>query len=185
MSIASSHRDPGRTRRWIACGLAAAALGAWLPAATGEAAEPKQLGAFNSWKAFVVTDGKAKHCFVYSEPSREEGRYDRRGKVSVSISHRTQDKVRNEISFSAGYAYKPESEVEVLIDGKQRFTLFVDGEAAWAPDDATDTALRKAIEAGSTMTVKGRSSRGTLTTDTYSLSGTSAALARIDRECRT
>ena len=40
-----------------------------------------------------------------------------------------------------------------------------------------------AMIAGATMSVQGTSSRGTLTTDTYSLSGITAALNAIAREC--
>ena len=43
--------------------------------------------------------------------------------------------------------------------------------------------LVEAMKKGSLMTVQGRSSRGTLTTDKYSLSGISAALDRIAQEC--
>jgi hypothetical protein len=39
------------------------------------------------------------------------------------------------------------------------------------------------LKAGSAMTVKGRSARGTNTTDEYSLSGTSDAIERAAKEC--
>jgi len=162
----------------------AATLGASLFGATvAWAAGPKLIGTFSSWTAYVVEDDQGKHCFVYSEPTEAKGKYTRRGKVSVSVSHRPKAKVRNEISFSAGYDYKPESEVELAIDGSKRFTLFVDGGTAWAPDGKVDSEIRRAIEKGSKMTITGQSKRGTRTTDTYSLSGTTAALKQIDREC--
>ena len=46
-----------------------------------------------------------------------------------------------------------------------------------------DKALVAALRAGSQMTVKGVSSRGNATTDTYSLKGTSAAHAAIGKAC--
>jgi Invasion associated locus B (IalB) protein len=39
------------------------------------------------------------------------------------------------------------------------------------------------LKAGKQMIVRGTSSRGTETTDTYSLSGFTAALAAIDKAC--
>ena len=54
---------------------------------------------------------------------------------------------------------------------------------AWLPDSATEQKLIAAMRAGSTMTVKGTSKRGTNTTDKYSLSGAGAALDRINQEC--
>ena len=49
---------------------------------------------------------------------------------------------------------------------------------------AADRAIVAAMKAGRQMIVRGTSTRGTLTTDTYSLSGFSAALAAIDKACK-
>ena len=68
------------------------------------------------------------------------------------------------------------------IDGKT-FKLFTRGDNAWAYDFAADRAIVAAMKAGQKMTVRGTSRRGTVTTDTYSLSGFSAALAAIDKAC--
>ncbi|MDX1424550.1 MAG: invasion associated locus B family protein, partial [Kiloniellales bacterium] len=46
-----------------------------------------------------------------------------------------------------------------------------------------DQAIVKAMRAGSSMVVKGTSSRGTVTTDTYSLLGFSKAYAAISKAC--
>lgn len=159
------------------------AVGALPLLAANPAVEPKFLGAFEKWSAYAVQAPKGKHCFVYGEPAEQKGKFKSRGKVSLTVSHRPADKVRNEVSFSAGYSFKPESQLEVLIDGTKKFMLFVDGGSAWASDAQTDQDLRKALVAGKKMVVTGVSSRGTKTTDTYSLSGTKAALDRIDQEC--
>ena len=55
--------------------------------------------------------------------------------------------------------------------------------AAWIADGATEQKLIAAMRSGSNMTIKGTSKRGTNTTDTYSLSGASGALDRINQEC--
>jgi hypothetical protein len=70
----------------------------------------------------------------------------------------------------------------MLIDGKQ-FSLFTDDDTAWGGDARTDSALVTAMKAGTSMTVRGTSARGTLTTDTYSLAGFTAAHAAIDKAC--
>jgi hypothetical protein len=168
-----------RTR---ALGLLCAAGAAPLLAAS-PVVEPKLLGTFEKWTAYAVQAPKGKHCFVYGEPADQKGKYKTRGKVSVTVSHRPADKVRNEVSFSAGYSFKPESQLEVVVDQSKKFLLFVDGGSAWAPDAQTDQDLRKAMVSGKKMVVTGSSSRGTKTVDTYSLSGTKAALDRIDQEC--
>ena len=71
----------------------------------------------------------------------------------------------------------------VRIDGKT-FRLFVDRDIAFARDSATDATLVEAMKKGSKMVVEGVSSRGTKTTDTYSLSGFSAAHRAATRACQ-
>jgi len=164
------------------------ALGALLPAcaalwiAQPASAAPERLGQHQKWSAYVVKDEGANHCFAYSEPTKSEGKYATRGKVSISISHRPSDKVRNEVSFTAGYSFKPDSTLEVDIDGK-KFKLFVDGDSAWAETPAIDKALVAAIQSGKKMVARGTSERGTKTVDTYSLSGSTAAIEQIDKTC--
>ena len=174
--------SPRRDSRARALGLLCA-VGAVPLLGASPVVEPKLLGTFEKWTAYAVQAPKGKHCFVYGEPADQKGKYKTRGKVSVTVSHRPADKVRNEVSFSAGYSFKPESQLEVVIDGNKKFLLFVDGGSAWAPDAQTDQDLRKAMVSGKKMVVSGASSRGTKTVDTYSLSGTKAALERIDQEC--
>ena len=65
----------------------------------------------------------------------------------------------------------------------QTFKLFTQDDSAWAPDQSTDNKLADAIRRGSTLVVQGTSSRGTLTTDTFGLSGSSAAHKAISDEC--
>ena len=61
--------------------------------------------------------------------------------------------------------------------------MFTEKEFAFVKDRAAELKLINAMKRGSTMTVKGLSARGTLTTDSYSLSGITAALKRMDQEC--
>jgi len=145
-------------------------------------AAPERLGSYQKWSAYVVKDGGTNHCFAYSEPTKMEGKYSTRGKVSISVSHRPSEKIRNEVSFTAGYTFKPNTPLEVDIDGK-KFKLFVDGDSAWAEDSGTDKELVNAIQQGKRMVTRGVSTRGTKTVDTYSLSGSTAALDQINKTC--
>mgnify|MGYP001203943456 CR=1 FL=1 len=156
------------------------AVGLGLAAASAMAAQ-QTLGSFQDWTAF--TDGSERRiCYVGSVPKKKEGNYTVRGDTYVLATHRPGEKVFGEISVEAGYTYKPGSEVEINIDG-QTFKLFTQGGNAWAYDEKADRALVDAMRAGRQMIVKGTSTRGTLTTDTYSLSGFSAALQSIDKAC--
>ena len=145
-------------------------------------AAPKRIGAWRDWSAWQAGSGKGKECFAHSLPKQSRGDYTKRGRVSVAVTRRPAAKVANEVSFTAGYRFRPDSEVRVRIDGKT-FRLFADGDMAFARDAATDATLVEAMKKGSKLVVEGVSSRGTETTDTYSLSGFTAAHRATTRAC--
>ena len=144
--------------------------------------QQKSLGTFGDWAAVVDGDGNKRLCYIGSAPKTAEGKYTTRGEAHFLVTHRPADKVKGEISVSAGYPFKEGKDAEAEIDGK-KFKLFTRGENAWAYDAAADRAMVTAMKAGKQLIVRGISSRGTATTDTYSLAGFSAALAAIDKAC--
>ena len=118
-----------------------------------------------------------------SQPEKAQGNYTRRGEIFALITHRPGDDSFDVVSFVAGYTYKKNQDVSVNIDGR-KFTLFTQADTAWTSDAATDKALADAIQAGNKMVVVGYSTRGTKTTDTYSLAGSSAAYDAITSACK-
>ncbi|SDH22949.1 MULTISPECIES: invasion associated locus B family protein [unclassified Nitrosomonas] len=146
------------------------------------AADPKVIGEFNDWTAYVYMEGNNKVCYMVSKPKKEEGSYTKRGDVFVLVTHRPAEKSKNVFSFVAGYPFKQGSEVTVGI-GNQNFKLFTQNETAWAPDEATDNKITNAIRNGSSLVIKGVSVRDTATTDTFGLKGSSSAYGAISKEC--
>jgi invasion protein IalB len=161
--------------------LVAAALAATSAVAIAQEQPVELLGEFTDWKAASFQEEGGKGCFMISAPKISEGKYSKRDPTFVHITHRTAAGTRDVVSITAGYTYKPASAVTVKV-GDKTFTLFTKEGAAWA-DDATDGQLVAAMKDGSRMTVQGTSARGTLTTDTYSLSGFSAAYDAISKAC--
>ena len=153
-----------------------------LSAGTAAQAADKVLGLYGDWGAQTFTEGKNIGCSMWSQPTKDVGKYDKRGAIYAYITHRPWDKRINEVSISAGYAYKKDSTVQVRIGG-QKFTLFTDGETAWSRSPKDDKALVDAMRRGNTMIVTGMSSRGTQTTDTYSLTGFTKAFEAIGKAC--
>lgn len=151
---------------------------------TGQAgaAEPRSLGKYSDWEAFVFMEGDNKVCYMASQPKKAEGNYTRRGDIFALVTHRPAEGTKNVFSYITGYPYKPGSDATVRIDSNT-YTLFTQDETAWAPDAATDNKIADAIRRGSRMVVTGTSSRETVTTDTFSLKGSSAAHDAISREC--
>ena len=153
-----------------------------LAASPSYAASPKKIGKFGDWTSYVLTERGNKVCYMVSKPVKAVGKYTNRGEIFALITHRPSENTKDVFSYITGYTYKSGSDATVTIDGK-RYVLFTQDDTAWAPDAAADTKLAKAIQSGSRMVVQGTSSRGTLTTDTYSLKGSGAAYKAISREC--
>jgi Invasion associated locus B (IalB) protein len=142
----------------------------------------KTLGSFGPWSAYSYGGPRGTVCYVYAEPKKEAGQYTERGDTYIQIADRPTENIANELSVTAGYPYKQGSEVALDIDGG-RFSLFTDSETAWARDAKTQDEIVKAMKAGRQLEVRGTSSRGTLTTDTYSLAGFTAAIGAASRAC--
>ena len=147
-----------------------------------QASEPRLIGTYGDWSAYVFMEDGGKVCYMASRPQKAEGNYTRRGDVFALVTDRPAEGTKNVFSYMTGYGYKPGSDVSVQI-GSDRFILFTQDETAWAPDAATDNRITDSIKKGSSMVVKGTSSRGTLTTDTFSLKGSSTAHDAISKEC--
>lgn len=150
--------------------------------ARAESSAPTQIGVFGDWKAYSFVDQGSKVCFMSSQPKKQEGKFTKRGEVFFFITHWAGEKTKDVVSVSAGYPYKEGSEASVVIDGKT-FSLFTEGETAWAKDSTTDQDIASAVRKGSKLSVKGVSKRGTQTTDTYGLKGSADAYKKISEEC--
>ena len=162
------------------CGVFAVFLPLCAPPAG--AAEAEVIDNFQDWTAFAETEGGKKVCYMASAPEKAEGKYKKRDDPYVLVTHRPAEKSIGVFSVRAGYTYKKDSEVEVNIDG-QRFILFTDAGQAWAYDSKVDRVLVRAMKGGLSMIIAGMSGRGTLTTDTYSLNGFTAAYDAITKAC--
>lgn len=143
---------------------------------------PQRLGDNQGWVAFVDPTKTGKICYVVGAPSKKEPANLKRGDVYVYVTHRAAEKSYNVFNFVTGYAYKDGSEVELAIDGR-KFSLYTNLESAWARDAATERAIADAMAKGKFAVVKGTSSRGNLTTDTFTLAGFAQALTQIDKAC--
>lgn len=158
------------------------------PASAAEA--PKLLGKYDDWAAYAYGTGKDRICYVLSEPKQQLPKGATRGDVYFMVTHRPGRNIRNEISMRIGYPFSATSKPFAMIDGT-RFQMFSGvsegGEHqnwAWLDNAKDEGKMVRALRAGASMIIKGTSSRNTLTTDTYSLKGSSNALTKIDGACQ-
>ena len=86
------------------------------------------------------------------------------------------------VQIEAGYSYKVTSDIIISIDkGDYKFYTTEDlPTAAWTEEDSKVIfAMKKGLE----LKVTGESSRGTVTNDTYTLNGFTAAYNKLTDEC--
>jgi len=164
---------------------AAAAFAIALPA---QAQEPQFLAKHGDWTAHTKNEGGRQVCFMWSRPTKSQGNYSSRGEIVTFVTifkpapTGEQYYAGGQVSIVAGYTYQEDSQVTAAIGGKA-YTLYTQGDTAWAANGTDDQTLIGAMKAGSNMVVKGRSWRPTDTTDTYSLIGFTAAYEAIAAAC--
>ncbi|WP_126465029.1 invasion associated locus B family protein [Candidatus Terasakiella magnetica] len=139
------------------------------------------LGPHGDWDVFADKKAKASVCYIASVPTKAS-HSKKRSDIYVLVTLRKNEGFKDVVSFHQGYPLKKNNDVRVQI-GKKGYKLFGSGETAWTYEAKDDASLVKMMRAGSNMSVKGTSTRGTKTTDVYSLKGISAAYKTMRKAC--
>lgn len=142
----------------------------------------KDLGTFKDWQATSYKEGGKPVCTMFTTPTKSTGKYKSRGEVYVFVTHRPSANRSGEVSVKIGYTFQAGVPVTVSIGGT-KLDLFSDGDSAWTSSASADRNMVNAMRRGSAMVIFGTSSFGTQTTDTFSLSGFTAAYNAITRAC--
>lgn len=146
--------------------------------------EPTLVGQFGSWGAYVASPSGKKVCFALSKPTSSKTNPPNRPRdpAYAFISSRPSEKVVNEVSIMIGYPLKPGSDAAMEI-GKAKFEMYPQGDGLWIKNAAEEGRLVDALRKGADVTVTGVSTRGTETTDVFSLKGLTQALDRLGQDC--
>ncbi|MCU0911157.1 MAG: invasion associated locus B family protein [Rhodobacteraceae bacterium] len=155
-------------------------------AAQAQDESTNRVGANTDWSVFV--EGDPKECWAVSQPKETVNTRDgrvvavRRGDILMFVTWRPGANVRGEVAFTGGYPFAPDSTVSLDIGGTV-FELPVDGEWAYPASPEQDAQIVAAMKQGSQAVVSARSSRGTLTRDTFSLLGFTASVDDAAQRC--
>ena len=172
-------------------GIAAAAIA--LGVTAGGAAAQSRVDAKKDWSIFEATSSGAKVCWIVSQPTKKVAKRGgkevtvKRSDIFLMVAVRKADKVKNEVSFLAGYPFKTGSKVEVRVvssKGNSSYEMFTDGENAWTRSPTEDDKLTAAFKDGREAILSGTSKRGTVTTDWFSLQGFTAAIEAAQDRCK-
>jgi invasion protein IalB len=166
--------------------IAAAAFMALTGAASAQSTGATLIGPFKDWNAFTSNSADGKMCFIATQPTDSKYSQPASGREPAffQITRIPSKGVVNEASSITGYTLAANAEVTIDVDGA-KFKMFLDAshpDTAWSVPE-TEAALVDAMKKGHVMTMTGTSKRNTVITDTYSLSGISAALDAASKEC--
>jgi invasion protein IalB len=167
---------------------AAAAPATPAPASNSPVAQATLLGQFGDWGAYTASPAGKKVCFALAKPaSSSDNPPNRRtaaNTVYMFISTRPAEKVKDEVSvLVTGYQFKPSADASLSV-GTAPFVMYTQNDGAWVKNASDEKSIVDAMRKGADATVKATTSRGTQTTDTFSLKGFAQALDRVAQECR-
>lgn len=146
-----------------------------------------RVAANTDWSVFV--EDSPQECWGVSKP-KESSLKDsagnptqgRRGEILLFVFYRPGASVQGQVAFTGGYPFAGGSTVSMEISGTS-FELFTEGEWAWPATPEDDARIVAAMKRGAGAVLSGRSGRGNVTTDSFSLLGFSAAVEEAARRC--
>lgn len=146
-----------------------------------------RVSANTDWSVFEESDPR--ECWSVSAPKQTVNTRDgnvvavRRGEILLMVFYRPAESVSGQVAFTGGYPFASGSTVSVDVGGT-KYQLFSEGEWAWPATAEDDAKIVASMKRGSEAVVVGRSGRGTVTTDTFSLLGFTAAVDEAGRRCQ-
>ena len=140
------------------------------------------IGAFKDWSAYSASDGAGAVCFAMSKPTDVSPSPDGYTQAYLYLTHRPSENVTNELNLVAGFEFAPEQPATLTVGGKS-FDLFTQKDAAWLLDAQQNEALAGAMRKGTSVVIEGTTDKGILVSETFSLSGATAANRAIDSGC--
>jgi hypothetical protein len=174
-----------------------------------EASKPALVATFGDWNVFVGEVGKGHICYTLAQPKSREPASLTRDPGYAFISDRPSEGVRNEVSFIMGFDVSGGDTAEAKTDAKPgekptksdaksktspapapvalvdqaSFEMLPKGGNLWVKNAAKESALIAEMRKGVKLVVKAASLRGHQSIDTYTLSGFTQAMDRLQKEC--
>ena len=142
----------------------------------------KSIGKFKEWESFVLSQEGSKICFAQSKPVIRAPKKLKREPSRLFVSFRPSENIKNEISVTNGYEFKPKAPVEAK-SGKKSYDLFSKGKFAWVVDNEDEAKLIVTMKKASRLMIIGNTDKGDQTTDHYSMMGFTKAYKTAKKSC--
>ncbi|MEM6483051.1 MAG: invasion associated locus B family protein [Pseudomonadota bacterium] len=154
---------------------------------TAQEESTNQVAAKTAWSIFE--ESEPKECWAVSSPTETVNTRDgrvvavRRGDILLMTFFRPGADVAGQVTFTGGYPFAGGSTVNINISG-QEFEMFTEGEWAWPASTSDDAKIVAAMKRGTDAVLTAQSARGTVTKDTFSLLGFTAAFDEAEQRCQ-
>ena len=142
----------------------------------------KSIGKFKDWESFVLSQEGSKICFAQSKPVIRAPKKLKREPSRLFVSFRPSENIKNEISVTNGYEFKPKAPVEAK-SGKKSYDLYSKGRFAWVVDNEDEAKLIVTMKKASRLMIIGNTDKGDQTTDHYSMMGFTKAYKTAKKSC--
>ena len=142
----------------------------------------KSIGKFKDWESFVLSQEGNKICFAQSIPVIRAPKKLKRDPSRLFVSFRPGEKIKNEVSVTNGYEFKPKAPVAAK-SGKKTYDLFSKGKFAWVVDNEDETKLIATMKKASRLMIIGNTDKGDQTTDHYYMMGFTKAYNTAKKSC--
>lgn len=167
-------------------GVAALGLAFGAGQAMAQAESTNRVATQTDWSVFV--EDNPTECWAVSQPKETLNTRGgqpvsvNRGEILLFVFYRPSANVSGQVTFTGGYPFASGSTVNVKI-GTNSYEMYTEGEWAWPANAQDDAKIVAAMKRGANAVLTARSSRGTVTKDTFSLSGFTAASEDAAKRC--
>ncbi len=142
----------------------------------------QSLGSFKAWSAYSTTQSSTAICFIHAKPVSVEPEVAQMDQPYFYVTHRPNQRVAHEMNLVAGFEFGTDSLASMKIGGEV-FSMFTQGDAAWLEDVSLSSEMASAMRRGTSMVFEGVNKQGARVTLTFSLSGATASMRKIDAAC--
>lgn len=138
---------------------------------------PKRIGKWEEWEAATHQEAGQLVCYAFTRPANSAPALAGRGDVVLTVTERAGG--RDAVAVAAGFAYPPNTEVEVTSEGVN-LPFYTSGRSAFARDGRAAVGL---FNRGRQAQLRSPGPRGQAVVDTFGLRGFSQAYAAITKAC--
>lgn len=138
-------------------------------------------GFFGEWRVYTAKEGSGTVCFMVSSPQHTT--HERENNF-LSVTHRPHENSYDVISVMFGATYHKKSRPTIEIDNHKPLEMITSDDASFVKNEKEEKRFIQEMIKGNVARTKGKSVRGTLLRETYSLKGFAKAYELLNEKCR-